>query len=185
MSTNEGVSARVKELQTAVADGVIVIEVRKRSARVQELQANLDSERSAGDGVGRGSRGDYRHTGQGLPRGFRVDIALLVELRTHQRAGRRRNEPVEEPVEKRKPLYAGAAAGIGIGVGTRTEGLSTGAVSVIDLGASESAVIVAVQDQLGHDSIANMWRSPTRAATSSPSVSTTGSDVKFPAIVTL
>ena len=51
MSTNEGVSARVKELQTAVADGVIVLEVRKRSARVQVLQANLDSERSAGDGV--------------------------------------------------------------------------------------------------------------------------------------
>ena len=75
MSENEGILARVKELQTAVADGVIVLEVRKRSARVQVLQANFDSERSAGDGVGRGSRGDYRHTGQGLPRGYMVDIA--------------------------------------------------------------------------------------------------------------
>ena len=122
MSENEGILARVKELQTAVADGVIVLEVRKRSARVQVLQANLDSERSAGDGVGRGSRGDYRHTGQGLPRGFRGRIALLAELRPNRRRA------AEEMSQ------------------------------------------------------ANRQRAP---AASSLTVSTTGSDVKFPAIVTL
>jgi hypothetical protein len=113
LSENEGVSARIKELQTAVADGVIVLEVRKRSARVraaEEMSQWKNPSRSA--------------------------TPSKLALQT------------------------------GIGIGTRTEGLSTGAFSVIDLGASEIAVIVPVQDQLGHDSIANMWRSPTRAASS-------------------
>ena len=42
LNTNDGILARIKELQATISDGVIVLEVRKRSARVQVLQANLD-----------------------------------------------------------------------------------------------------------------------------------------------
>jgi hypothetical protein len=41
-SENEGNSARIHELKTTIAEGVIACEIRKRSARVQVLQNTLD-----------------------------------------------------------------------------------------------------------------------------------------------
>ena len=42
MITNDDILARIKELQTTISDGVVSVEIRKRSARVQALQVNLD-----------------------------------------------------------------------------------------------------------------------------------------------
>jgi hypothetical protein len=39
---NEGISARINELKTAIAAGVVDLEIRKRSARVRVLQNNLN-----------------------------------------------------------------------------------------------------------------------------------------------
>jgi phage terminase small subunit len=40
--TNARVSARVEELKTSIAEGVVAVEIRKRSARVEVLQDNLN-----------------------------------------------------------------------------------------------------------------------------------------------
>src|SRR5216684_5526484 len=40
--TNANVSARIKELKTSIAEGVMEVETRQRSARVEVLQNNLD-----------------------------------------------------------------------------------------------------------------------------------------------
>jgi phage terminase small subunit len=40
--TNASVSARVEELKTSIAEGVVEVEIRKRSARVEVLQDNLN-----------------------------------------------------------------------------------------------------------------------------------------------
>src|ERR1035437_6377904 len=40
--TNDYILARIKELQATISDGVVALEIRKRSARVQALQANLN-----------------------------------------------------------------------------------------------------------------------------------------------
>ena len=42
MRENEGISARINELKTAIAAGVVDLEIRKRSARVRVLQNNLN-----------------------------------------------------------------------------------------------------------------------------------------------
>lgn len=42
MSGTDKVLARIKELKATISDGVVALEIRKRSARVQALQANLD-----------------------------------------------------------------------------------------------------------------------------------------------
>jgi hypothetical protein len=44
--TNDKVLARIKELQATISDGVVSLEIRKRSARVQALQVNLDRMRA-------------------------------------------------------------------------------------------------------------------------------------------
>jgi hypothetical protein len=40
--TNARVSARIEELKTSIAEGVVKVEIRKRSARVEVLQNNLN-----------------------------------------------------------------------------------------------------------------------------------------------
>ena len=44
--TIDEVSARIKELQATISEGVVSLEIRKRSARVQALQVNLDRMRA-------------------------------------------------------------------------------------------------------------------------------------------
>ena len=44
--TNDEVSERIKELQATISEGVVSLEIRKRSARVQALQVNLDRMRA-------------------------------------------------------------------------------------------------------------------------------------------
>jgi hypothetical protein len=48
--TNANVSARIKEPKTSIAEGVMEVEIRQRSARVEVLQNNLDRMRGVIEG---------------------------------------------------------------------------------------------------------------------------------------
>jgi hypothetical protein len=94
--TDDNICARIKELQTFIAAGVIALEISNRNARVQALQDRWDRMRKLihergiemANVKGGGSTGllcrDYKGK-DATAEVYKVDTALLAELRAHER----------------------------------------------------------------------------------------------------